>query len=924
MSGILLKGGRLVLPHTVAQGDLLIEDGTIKALGHLSGHLAAQTVDASGLLVMPGGVDVHVHFNDSFMNTKSVHDFDNGTLAAAMGGTTTIIDFANQAPQGSLMQALRGKQAEAEGKALIDYGVHPVITRFDEATLDEIPQVVAAGAPSLKCYMTYREDGLMMTLPQLARIQERLRDAGGMLLVHAEDDAQLERNKKALLESGRTRAFYHAKARSPQVEEDAIKGVIKTLREAGGRLFVVHLASPRGMELIAGARAQGLDISAETCIHYLVFDEQILKQEDGIKWICSPPLRSRDVQQQLWQGLADGRIESVSTDDAAFDWQAKCLGLESFDKCPNGIPGIEVRLSLLYSLGVVPGRISLPRMAEICAAAPARRFGLYPQKGALLPGADADLVLLDPQEKWVMGQESLHMAADWCAYEGIEVTGRIKQVYSRGELIIDQGQRVAEYGRGRFLHRKLPPIPPRSKPARVDLPVDTPIYRSIDPEVVAEDIAPLLDFKEQGMALDELQARLDQHLLPHLVDYGHAGFQSLYNFHLEEGAALGAEMALRHNQGVTNWQVSPGGVMLEELCCQRLCQLLGLASTAGATFMYSGTYANQQALYLALHRLAERQGFDLAQKGLAGFKHPRRLALVCSEEAHFSMQQTVRMMGLGEGALHPVAVDQRRRMDIAALDRTLDKLRDHDIFCMVSTAGTSSIGSIDPIQPVIQRCRELDVWAHVDAAYGLIYRLLPEMASRFEGVEQADSVIWDPHKQFGVPIPSSLIFLRDGVDFDRMSVYSRYYNRKGETQPNPGLKSPPSTRPLSALPLVALILHQGLDGVRARLRAPLHLVRQAVEYVQVQKDLELMLTPELGIFCIRVTPEGLAQDRLNELQKFIYQTVLNQAKRSVSLTEINGLSSLRFLLLNPKMKLNDLIETFDYLRGLAALYKEGI
>jgi dihydropyrimidinase len=920
MSTTLIKGGRVVLPHAAVQTDLLIEHETIAAIGNFPTDQADKVIDAKGMIVLPGGVDAHIHFNDSFMNALSVHDFDSGTLAAAHGGTTTVIDFAEQRRDGGLMEALNEKHRQAKGKALIDWASHVVITRFDQATLDEIPAVVEAGAPSIKCYMTYRQDGLMINLEQLTRIQEVLRDEGGMLLVHAEDDAMLEANKAALLSQGKTQAYYHASARPPQVEDRAIKGVIAMLKQVGGRLFVVHLASPKGMELIGRARARGLDISAETCIHYLVHTHDMLKREDGIKWICSPALRSKKIQQEIWQGVTDGRIESVSTDDAAFDWRAKLMGKDRFDMCPNGIPGIEVRMSLMYSEGVAKGRFDLPRMAELCSTAPARRFGLYPQKGTILPGSDADLVFLDPSESWTMGQDTLHMATDWCGYEGIPVTGRIKKVLSRGVLVIDQGRRVAEFGRGKFVHRSLKPLP--KSPAKPQTPehetARKPIYKSIDPAMVKTDLEPLLDFKPEGMSLDTLQKLLDKHLLPNLVDYSHPGFQSLYNFKLEPGAAVGAKMALMHNQGVTNWQVSPGGVMLEELCCQRLCQLLGMAPGAGATFMYSGTYANQQALYLSLHKKAEKQGFNLSQKGLTGFKDPRRLAMICSEEAHFSMQHTLRMMGLGEVCLFPVPVDQRRRMDLDALDKALDSIRGvRDVFCVVSTAGTSSIGSIDPVLQVAERCRELDTWHHVDAAYGLIYKLLPEMAHYFDGVEQADSVIWDPHKQFGVPIPSSLIFVRDARDLERMAIYSRYYNRKGETQPNPGLKSAPSTRPLAALPVVSSILYLGLDGVRERLRRPLRLVHKAVEYVESQPDLELVLKPDMTIFCVRLHPEGVGEEDLNELHKRLYKEVLVRAERSVSMTEIGGKSALRFLLLNPELDFSDVVETFDYLRGLA-------
>jgi dihydropyrimidinase len=222
-------------------------------------------------------------------------------------------------------------------------------------------------------------------------------------------------------------------------------------------VFIVHMSSADGAELVAGARSEGVDIIAETCTHYLVFTDEMLERDDGLKWICSPPLRDQENQNRLWTALRDGRVAMVTSDDAAYSWEAKLYGLDRFDKVPNGLAGIEPRLSLVYSEGVAKGRISLPRFVELVATTPALLFGLYPRKGTLLPGADADIVLFDPSARWVMGQETLHMATEYSAYEEIEITGKIVQVYSRGELIINGDQCLAAKGRGRYLFRKLDP-----------------------------------------------------------------------------------------------------------------------------------------------------------------------------------------------------------------------------------------------------------------------------------------------------------------------------------------------------------------------------------------------------------------------------------------------------------------------------------
>jgi dihydropyrimidinase len=452
---ILIRGGTVVLGHSVSQQDLLIQGERIVALGDLSDHKADSTLDVTGLLVLPGAIDSHVHFNDVFMNTISVHDYYTGTLAAAYGGVTSVIDFSNQGPGDSLMDTLKNKREEENGQALVDWGVHPVITRPTPGTLDEIPLVVEAGAPSIKCYMTYRDEGLLVEIEDLRRISERLREAGGMLQVHAEDNDILEEYIPRMLDLGLTDPIYHAKSRPIEAENNAIRDCIQVVRETGGRLFVVHMASADGAELVGAARADGLEVIAETCTHYLLFAEEMLEREDGIKWICSPPLRDRSNQDRLWAALRDGRISMVTSDDAAYLWEAKLYGVDRFDKVPNGIPGIEPRLNLLYSEGVAKGRLSLPRFVEVISSTPAKLFGLAPQKGSLFPGADADIVLFDPDVQWTMNRETLHMATDYSAYEGIEMTGKIVKVFSRGELIIDGEHCLAKEGRGRYLHRKL-------------------------------------------------------------------------------------------------------------------------------------------------------------------------------------------------------------------------------------------------------------------------------------------------------------------------------------------------------------------------------------------------------------------------------------------------------------------------------------
>ena len=457
MKRTIIKGGTAVIGQTVTQQDILIEGETIAAIGQLDGMTADEVVNATGLLVLPGGVDTHVHFNDVFMGTISVHDYYTGTKSAVFGGTTAVIDFSNPDPGASLMSAIENKWKEAAGKALIDYGVHPVITapNMHDETLAEVAKVVEAGSPTIKCNMTYRGEGLLIEDPELRKVQAALRDAGGMLLVHAEDNDLAEEMIPQYLESGRTSSIYHAESKPPIVENTAIENCIKMVRDVGGRLFIVHLTTNEGVELVAKARAEGVDVLAETCTHYLAFTVDQLREPDAIKWVCSPPLREKSHQDKLWEAVNDGRLVQVVSDDAAYSWEATQMGTERFDLIPNGMPGIEPRFMWLYAHGVAAGKISLPRFVELVSTNPAQIFG-FTNKGSLTPGKDADIVLLDPNQTWVMGQANSHSSNDWHAYEGAEIRGKITKVFSRGELVVDGDELVAHPGRGKYVHRVLP------------------------------------------------------------------------------------------------------------------------------------------------------------------------------------------------------------------------------------------------------------------------------------------------------------------------------------------------------------------------------------------------------------------------------------------------------------------------------------
>ena len=439
------------------------------------------------------------------------------------------------------------------------------------------------------------------------------------------------------------------------------------------------------------------------------------------------------------------------------------------------------------------------------------------------------------------------------------------------------------------------------------------IFSGATPAEVKADLLPLVDFQDNGLAPADINNLLKHKLVPHLMKYDRSGFQSMFNSFPESGAELGANLALAYNQGVTNWQVSPGGAMLEELCCQRLCRLFGLPETADATFMYSGTYANQEALYLALHKKAEQQGFDYRKLGLMGFgNNANKLAILASKDAHLSVRQAAYILGLGEECHIPLEVDQNRRIDIDKLAQLLVDLKsDIDVCCIIATAGTTSAGAVDPIEPLAHLARRHNAWLHVDGAYGLAYSLVPEYKPRFAGIALADSVSWDPHKQLGIPIPNSLLFVNNADDFYRIAQYSHYFNREEDIAPNPGFKSPPTTRPMSALPLVTSLLSQGVTKVIERLRMPLQNISQLAIELKQREEFQLFHEPDAGILCFRITPAACPLDKYDELQDYVYNQIMQSGQRSISITKLDGITALRLLAISPAVTLEALLETID-------------
>ncbi len=450
---MILKDGTIVTPHAIGQGDVLIRDGKIADIGPGLDDEGETCIDATGLFVLPGGVDVHTHFDLDVGIARASDDFYTGTVAAAIGGTTTIVDHMGFGPKScSLTHQLDAYQLIAQGNAVIDYGLHGVLQHVDETVLADLATLCERGVPSVKAYLTY---DYRLQDDDIVRVLRRTKALGMLLCVHAENHAAVTALRALHVSRGQTEPIWHARSRPPITEAEAVLRLASLSQAADNApLYIVHLSSAMGLNAFTMARAQsGSQIFAETCPQYLFLDEsQYL--HDGVKAICSPPLRDQLSQDALWIALRDGVISTVATDHCPFDFTLKQqLGGQDFTKCPNGLPGVEARMSLLFS-AVQQRRLTLQQMVALCSSNPAKLFGLYPQKGLLQVGADADIVLFDPTATHTITHDSLHERCDYTPYEGIPIQGRAVMTIARGQIIAKDGVFLGQKGYGQYLHRK--------------------------------------------------------------------------------------------------------------------------------------------------------------------------------------------------------------------------------------------------------------------------------------------------------------------------------------------------------------------------------------------------------------------------------------------------------------------------------------
>ncbi|HEU5332931.1 MAG TPA: dihydropyrimidinase [Actinocrinis sp.] len=459
----LIHGG-LVLSATGSHpADVLVDGETITALATPGSDLAAAwkqqagtVIDATGKYVLPGGIDVHTHMELPFGGTFASDTFETGTVAAAWGGTTSIVDFAVQSKGSSLLAGIEAWHAKADGNCAIDYGFHAIVSDVNDKSLAEMDAAVEAGVTSFKMFMAY-PGVFYSTDGEIFLAMQRARENGAVIMMHAENGIAIDRLVAQALAEGHGDPVYHGLTRPPELEGEATSRAIQLAKVSGAPLYIVHLTASQALEAVAEARDAGQNVFAETCPQYLylALDDLAKPDFEGAKYVASPPLRPREHIDSLWKGLRTNDLAVVSTDHCPFCFKdQKELGRGDFSKIPNGMPGVEHRMDLVFQ-GVAAGKISLERWVEITSTTPARMFGLYGRKGVLAPGADADIVVYDPNARQTISAETHHMNVDYSAYEGMELTGKVDTVLSRGGVVIRGGAFHGRAGHGRFLERGL-------------------------------------------------------------------------------------------------------------------------------------------------------------------------------------------------------------------------------------------------------------------------------------------------------------------------------------------------------------------------------------------------------------------------------------------------------------------------------------
>ena len=451
---ILIKGGRVVTAAEDFIADIFIEGEKIAAIGHFLNVKADKTIDATGKLVFPGGIDPHVHLDMPFMGTSSSDDYETGTRAALHGGTTTVIDFVLQTQGDTLYNALRAWQ-ERSKKAIGDYSYHMAVTDFNDNTAKEVVDMInKEGITSFKTFMAYK-GALMIDDGQMVQLMKVVKENGGLVTVHATNGDMIDSLIHKHRSEGKLSPLYHYLSQPEVTEAEASARFSDMLHYTGCTGYIVHMTCEGALNAVRRATLRNQRVYVETCSQYLMIDASLYdKGFESAKWVMSPPLREKKDIVALWAGINQGLVNVVGTDHCPFMWEQKKMGEKDFSKIPNGHPAIEHRMEFMFSEGVAKGKISLPKFVEVTSTNAAKIFGMYPRKGTLAIGADADVVVFDPNKKHTISVNTHHMRVDYSAYEGLEVIGKCETTILRGEIAIENGECKLKAGHGKFIARK--------------------------------------------------------------------------------------------------------------------------------------------------------------------------------------------------------------------------------------------------------------------------------------------------------------------------------------------------------------------------------------------------------------------------------------------------------------------------------------
>ncbi|MEP7128061.1 MAG: dihydropyrimidinase [Chitinophagales bacterium] len=451
---ILIKNGRVVTASEDYVADIIVEGETISCLGKNLSMNADEVIDAKGKFIFPGGIDPHVHLDMPFMGTFSSDNYETGTLAALHGGTTMVIDFVLQTQGKSLHHALEAWQSRSSGNCFGDYSFHMAVTDFNEETKKEIVEMVESeGITSFKAFMAYK-GALMIDDRQMVGLMNEVKKCGGMVTVHATNGDMIDFLIAKHKSEGKLSPLYHYLSQPEITESEASGRFTDMIFQSGCPGYIVHMTCEGAVSAVRRAGFRNQKVFGETCIQYLLLDASLYEQNfDGAKWVMSPPLREKKDQAALWSAINQGTVQVVATDHCPFKWEQKRMGEKDFSKIPNGHPAIEHRMELLFSEGVNKGKISLNRFVEVTSTNAAKIFGMFPKKGSIGIGSDADLIIFDPEEKHVLSAKSHHMNVDYSAYEGWELKGKVKTTVLRGKIAVESGEVKIKKGYGEFVKR---------------------------------------------------------------------------------------------------------------------------------------------------------------------------------------------------------------------------------------------------------------------------------------------------------------------------------------------------------------------------------------------------------------------------------------------------------------------------------------